>query len=147
MINTKEEILGFINQNPLCFVATHDGDQPRVRGIMMYKADANGIIISTAKNKDFFKQMIANSKTELCFYHEKIQIRITGTASDLDDNLALKQEIVAARPFLQPMIDYKGYDFMGLICITNCVATVWDFENPFARKRFVKLFDDCLPAR
>jgi uncharacterized pyridoxamine 5'-phosphate oxidase family protein len=142
MFNTKEDILSFINQNPLCFVATDDGGQPRVRGIMIFRADINGIIISTAKNKDFFCQLKANPKTELCFYHEKIQIRITGTASDIDDNLTLKQEIIAARPFLQPMIDYKGYDFMGLKCIGNCVATVWDFDNPFARKRFVKLFEE-----
>jgi len=141
MFNTKEEILAFINQNPLCFVATDDGGQPRVRGIMMYKADTNGIIISTAKNKDFYRQLLANPKTELCFYHEKIQIRITGMAADMDDNLDLKKEVVAARPFLQPMIDFKGYDFMGLICISHCIATVWNFENPFGRKRFVKLFD------
>jgi len=141
MLNTKEEILNFINQNPICFVATDDGGQPRVRGIMMYKADANGIIISTAKNKDFYLQLKANPKTELCFYHEKIQIRITGTATDIDENLELKKEIVASRPFLQPMIDYKGYDFMGLVCINNCIATVWDFDSPFSRKRFIKLFD------
>ncbi|MEI6124069.1 MAG: pyridoxamine 5'-phosphate oxidase family protein [Bacteroidota bacterium] len=140
MFTTKEEILAFINQNPLCFIATADSEQPRVRGIMTYKADEDGIIISTAKNKDFYKQLIANPKTELCFYHDKTQIRITGTATDMDENLALKQEIVAARPFIQPMIDNKGYDFMGLLCIINCVATVWDFNNPFARKRFIKLY-------
>jgi len=142
MFTTKEEILNFINQNPLCFVATDDGGQPRVRGIMMFRANTNGIIISTAKNKDFFNQLKANPKTELCFYHEKTQIRITGNASDIDDYLALKQEIVAARPFLQPMIDYKGFDFMGLLCISGCVATVWDLENPLGRKRFVKLFEE-----
>jgi len=142
MLSTKEEILSYINQNPLCFVASDDGGQPRVRGIMMYKADSSGIIISTAKNKDFFQQLKANPKTELCFYHDKIQIRITGTATDMDENLALKHEIVDARPFLKPMIDYKGYDFMGLLCIINCIATVWDFDNPFARKRFVKLFEE-----
>jgi uncharacterized pyridoxamine 5'-phosphate oxidase family protein len=142
MFTTKEEILAFINQNPLCFMATDDDGQPRVRGIMTFRANTDGIIVSTAKNKDFYRQLMANPKTELCFYHDKTQIRITGTASDIDDNLALKQEIVAARPFLQPMIDYKGYDFMGLVCIANCVATVWDMESPFGRKRFVKLFEE-----
>jgi pyridoxamine 5'-phosphate oxidase len=142
MFNTKEEILNFINQNPLCFVATDDDGQPRVRGIMMFRADINGIIISTAKNKDFYRQLMSNPKTELCFYHEKIQIRISGQVCDIDQNLTLKKEIVAARPFLQPMIDYKGYDFMGLLQITNCTAVVWDFDNPFARKRFIKLFEE-----
>ena len=142
MLSTKEDILAFINQNPLCFVATDDNGQPRVRGIMMFKADTNGIIISTAKNKDFYQQLKSNPKTEICFYRDKIQIRITGTASDIDDNLALKQKILDARPFLKPMIEYKGYDFMGLFCIENCVATVWDFDNPFARKRFIKLFEE-----
>jgi uncharacterized pyridoxamine 5'-phosphate oxidase family protein len=142
MLTTKEEILAFINQNPLCFVATDDNGQPRVRGIMMFRADTGGIIISTAKNKDFYSQLKANPRTELCFYHDKMQIRITGMAMDIDDNLALKQEIVTARPFLQPMIEYKGYEFMGLLCITKCVATAWDMDSPFGRKRFVKLFDE-----
>ena len=139
MLATKEEILAFINQNPLGFIATADAEQPRVRGIMTYKANEDGIIISTAKNKDFYKQLMANPRTELCFYHDKTQIRVTGIATEIDTNLSLKQEIVAARDFLRPMIDYKGYDFMGLFCISECVATVWNIDSPFGRKRFVKL--------
>ncbi len=142
MFTTKEEILAFINQNPLCFVATDDKGQPRVRGIMTFSADTSGIIISTAKNKDFYQQLMTNPLTELCFYHDKTQIRITGTAEEKDEDITLKQKIVAARPFLQPMIDYKGYDFMGLLCISHCVATVWDMDSPFGRKRFVKLFEE-----
>ena len=34
---TKQEILDAINQNPVFYLATLDGDQPRVRGMLLYK--------------------------------------------------------------------------------------------------------------
>jgi len=43
----KTQILEFTNTNPVCRLATVEGDQPRVRGMMMYKADDEGIIFHT----------------------------------------------------------------------------------------------------
>ncbi len=39
---TRKEILEFINKNPVCFLATQDSEQPRVRGMMVVKADEKG---------------------------------------------------------------------------------------------------------
>ena len=39
---TREQILEFLNANPVCHLATCEGKQPRVRGMMMYRADATG---------------------------------------------------------------------------------------------------------
>jgi len=35
----KNEIFNLINQNPVFFLAITDGDQPRVRGMLLYRAD------------------------------------------------------------------------------------------------------------
>ncbi|MCU0915360.1 MAG: pyridoxamine 5'-phosphate oxidase family protein [Planctomycetes bacterium] len=48
---TREQILEFVNANPLCHLATCEGQQPRVRGMMMYRADAAGLIFHTGHFK------------------------------------------------------------------------------------------------
>jgi pyridoxamine 5'-phosphate oxidase len=141
MLNTKEEIIDFIGKNLLAFFATTENDQPRTRGIMIYKTDDKGIIFSTGKNKDFYKQLTANPKVELCFYGDNTQVRVTGTAINIDYDMALKQELVSARPFLQPWIEAAGYEVMGLFRVCNCKATVWTMETAMARKRYVDLFE------
>ena len=40
---TKQEIFEFVKKNPFCSLATIDGNLPRVRIIMLYRADENGI--------------------------------------------------------------------------------------------------------
>jgi len=141
MLNTKEEIIDFIEKNPLFFIATTDAGQPRVRGIMMYKTDDKGIIFTTGKNKDFYKQLQANPGVELCYYSNNVQVRITGTAVEADDDLAMKQEIVNARPFMKPWIEAAGYEVIALFRVCNCKATVWSLDQPLMRKRFVPLFE------
>jgi len=44
---TKQEVFEAISKSPAFYLATLDGDQPRVRGMMLYKADENGIIFHT----------------------------------------------------------------------------------------------------
>ncbi|HNW68767.1 MAG TPA: pyridoxamine 5'-phosphate oxidase family protein [Bacteroidales bacterium] len=141
MLNTREEIIDFIGENPLFFIATTDNGQPRVRGIMMYKTDDKGIIFSTGKNKDFYKQLLANPRVELCFYSNYMQVRVTGTVVEADDELAMKQEIVDARPFMKPWIEAMGYETIGLFRVCACKATVWSLDQPLMRKRFVPLFE------
>lgn len=141
MVNTKEEILDFMRSHPLFFIATIDKEQPRVRGIMMHKTDDKGIVFTTGKNKDFYKQLIANPKVELCFYSENTQVRITGTAIEIDEEISLKQEIVSSRPFMLSWIEAVGYDIMGLFRIYECKATCWSLDMPLARKRYITLFE------
>lgn len=41
---TKTEIIDLINKNPASHLATVDGTRPRVRGMLIYRADEQGII-------------------------------------------------------------------------------------------------------
>ena len=47
-IMTKEEMITFMNEHPVMHLATVEGNVPRVRAILMYKADENGIVFHTA---------------------------------------------------------------------------------------------------
>jgi pyridoxamine 5'-phosphate oxidase len=135
----KSEILAFLNANPTCYLATVEGKQPRVRAMGMVKADENGIIIETGTFKDVYKQMSANPNVELCFYNAKdgIQIRVSGAVKPVDD-LKLKKEIVAQRPFLKERIAKGGYEAMGVFRLKG-QAYVWSFQTAAEPKKYVQL--------
>ena len=63
-----QDIVKFANENPVCFLATADEDQPRVRGMLMWFADETGFYFSSANTKDLTKQLRANPKVEITFY-------------------------------------------------------------------------------
>jgi pyridoxamine 5'-phosphate oxidase len=138
---TRDEILGFINSNPACHLATAEADgQPHVRGMLMYKADDKGIVFHTGDFKDVWKQVMNNSKVEVCFNDPKsgTQIRVTGTAQSVEDQ-SLKEEIVKARPFLKSWVEKNGYQPLKVMRITGCRANVWTFDKNFEPKEFIKL--------
>lgn len=136
----KNEMLEFMRACQFCYLATADGEQPRLRGIMPYRIDENGVIFHTGKMKDLHKQLSANPKAELCFFdpQKNIQVRVTGTAESVED-LALKQEIVQNRDFLKPWVEQSGYEPLSVFRIKDCVGTVWTFETNFAAKEYVRL--------
>jgi len=137
---TKEEILEFATKNPVCSLATIDGNQPRVRTIMLYKADENGIIFCTGRDKAMNKQLQANPATELCFYNadQGLQVRIEGVVEMLDDS-ELKKKIVEAFTFLKPWVESQGYEVMICYLLNNARAVTWTMETNFEPKQYIQL--------
>lgn len=137
---TKEEILEFATKNPVCSLATIDGNQPRVRTIMLYKADENGIIFCTGRDKAVNKQLSANPAAELCFYNAEqgLHVRIEGTVEMLDD-LELKKKVVEAFSFLKPWVESQGYEVMICYRLKNARAVTWTMETKFDPKQYIQL--------
>ena len=82
---SKEEIFKIMNENPVLHLATMDGDQPRVRGMLLFRADEDGIIFHTGSFKDVYSQIQKNPKAELCFNGQGIQVRVSGVLEEVDD--------------------------------------------------------------
>ena len=137
---TKTEIIQFLNANPACHLATADGNQPRVRGMLMYRADEQGILLHTGSAKDLCKQMIANPRVELCFFNAKdsVQVRVTGKAELVEDQ-NLKEEIVANRPFMKPWVDQHGYKLIAVFRVKNAAAIVWTMATNLEPKVSIQL--------
>ena len=135
---TKEEIIAFLNANPTCFLATTEGNQPRVRAIGLVKADQDGLILEIGSFKDVYKQMVANPNVEACFFNAKdgIQIRVSGAVTPIDDN-KLKDEIIAQRPFLKERVEKGGYEAMGVFRLKGS-AYVWSFATNLEPKKYVQ---------
>lgn len=127
---TREEIIGFLNQNPVCHLATLENGKPRVRGMFMYRADEKGLLFHTGDFKSLAKQVADGAPVEACFNGQDMQVRVSGTA-ELVDDMALKKEIVSGRPFLQPWIAQHGYGMLVVIRVTRCEAAVWTMATNF----------------
>lgn len=138
---TRDKIFEIIKNHPACFLATAEtGGQPHVRGMLMYRADENGIIFHTGDFKDLWKQVMNNPRVELSFLDPETntQVRITGMAQSIED-LSLKEEIVKARPFLKPWVEKQGYEHLKVFKVTHLKATVWTFETNFEPKEYIVL--------
>ena len=114
----KKEILEFITNNPIAYMATVDGDKPRVRAMGTYRADENGIIFSMQSPKDVYKQLVKNPEVELCYYAEGTQIRVSGRMQESKDT-ALREEIVEKRQFYKPGVEDQGLDYVGVFILKN----------------------------
>ena len=136
----KQEIIEFINKNPVCYLATCDKKQPRVRGMMTYKADADGILFHTGRPKDLCKQITANPLVEMCYFDSgtNTQVRITGKAKIVED-LDLKKQIAKDRPFLLPIVEKHGYEMLVVFRVVANEAVVWTFAANLEPKQPLKM--------
>ncbi len=137
---TKQEIFQLMNQNPAFHLATVEGDQPRVRGMLLFRADEEGIIFHTASSKDLFRQIQANPKAELCFQGNGVQVRVTGVLEQVQDE-ALKAEIFAhpTRKFLQPWKELGIENLLTVFRMRNGKAVTWTMETNFDEKKYIEL--------
>ena len=138
----KAEILGFLNSNPTFNLATVEGNKPHVRGMLLFRADENGIIFNTGKVKDLYKQLTENPLVEMCFsngiFENLIQVRVSGTV-ELVEDLNLKKEIVQKRDFLKPWIEQAGYDALAVFRLKHGSAQVWTMATNVAPKEYIEL--------
>lgn len=135
----KSEILEFLNRNPVVYLATVEGKNPRVRGMMLYRITPEGIIFHTGKTKDLHKQLESNPQVELCAFSQKenMQVRLSGKAELLEDE-ALKQEMVEKRPFMKPWVAKYGLGLLTIWRIKPARACVWTMESNFSPKEYIE---------
>jgi pyridoxamine 5'-phosphate oxidase len=97
-----EEYAKFANENPVCFLATVEGDQPRVRALAMWFADETGFYFQSQSVKALSRQLHKNSKVEASFHapeYKKI-MRVSGKIKFIDD-VAMKTRCLEERTFLK----------------------------------------------
>lgn len=100
-----KDVYEFANINPLCYLATVEGDQPRVRAFVMWYAGDRGFYFHTSSGKEVFKQIVSNPKVEICFYATQsgAMMRATGKAVVLDD-LEMKKRLLEDLPYVKQMV-------------------------------------------
>jgi uncharacterized pyridoxamine 5'-phosphate oxidase family protein len=123
------------NKNPACWLSTVEGDQPRVRGFLLWYADKKGFYFHTGTTKNVCKQLKKNPRIEVCFYDpgpskmESRMMRVAGKVKFLDD-IALKSRLLEERPFLKAIGAGKPDDpLLAVFQIYTGEAHIWKMEN------------------
>jgi general stress protein 26 len=83
------------------YLATMDGDQPRVRPISPVRTEGFTVYVANLRSYHKTAEIAANPKVELCYLDERHdQVRITGLAEMVTDH-ALLEEIWNSNPLLR----------------------------------------------
>ena len=128
-----KDCIEFAQKNPVCFLATIDGDQPRVRAFLFWFADETGFYFQTLAPKDVFQQIKVNPKTEVCFYNNgdlmtAKMLRITGTVEFRDD-ATLKDRLVRDMPFLATVGNGPKDPIFQIFRIGKGEAVFWTMRD------------------
>ncbi|MBE6470184.1 MAG: NimC/NimA family protein [Coriobacteriaceae bacterium] len=99
-----QEVYDFLKEAQTYFLATADGDQPRVRAFGTIDLFEGKLYIQTGKAKDVYKQLVANPKFELCATKGLDWVRVTGSLVP-DDRVEPKKHMLDAYPDLRAMYD------------------------------------------
>ena len=84
-----EKVLQFLKDAETYYLATVEGDQPRVRPFGTAHIFEGKLYIQTGKVKDVSKQLHANPKAEICAFKGGEWIRVAGELVE-DDRVVCK---------------------------------------------------------
>jgi uncharacterized pyridoxamine 5'-phosphate oxidase family protein len=122
-----ERVVQFLKDAQVYYLATVDGDQPRVRPFGTAHIFEGKLYIQTGKIKDVSKQIHANPKVEVCAFKDGEWIRIAGKLVE-DDRVEARQSMLDAYPELQGM--YKADDGnTEVFYLKNATATFSSFTK------------------
>ena len=99
-----ERVLKFLKDAQVYYLATVEGDQPRVRPFGTIHLFKGKLYIQTGKRKDVSKQLHQNPKAEICAFLNGDWIRITGKLIE-DDRREARVSMLDAYPSLKAMYD------------------------------------------
>ena len=99
-----ERVCQFLKDAGVYYLATVEGDQPRVRPFGTANIFEGKLYIQTGKVKPTSKQLLANPKAEISAFHNGTWIRIAGKLVE-DDRVEAKKSMLDAYPNLRGMYD------------------------------------------
>ena len=123
-----QEVHDFLKKCGSYYIATLEGDQPRVRAFGTIHLFDGKLYIQTGKVKDVSKQMAVNPKVEICAFNGDEWIRVAATVVD-DPRLEAKESMLEAYPSLKGRYSATD-DNMQVLYLTNVTATISAFTHP-----------------
>ena len=124
-----QEVYDFLKACNTYYLATVEGDQPRVRPFGTIDIFEDKLYIQTGKVKDVSKEMQANPKVEICAFDGQKWIRVAGEVVR-DDRVEPKKHMLDSYPNLQAL--YRADDDnTEVLYLKNVTATISSFtEEP-----------------
>ena len=133
--------IDFTNENKICFLATTENGEPRVRALGFWFADETGFYFQTGSMKSLYQQLKENPKAEACFYKSEDMIgtmlRISGEVEFLDDK-KLKERVMSERSFLKKFGLSVDDPRLIVFRIGHGQAHFWTMENNLKPKEIIE---------
>ena len=123
-----EEVYKFLKEAQTYYLATVEGDQPRVRPFGTADLFEGKLYIQTGKVKEVSKQIQANPKVEICAFMDGRWLRVAGTLVR-DDRVEAKAHMLDAHPSLKGMYSAED-DNTEVLYFKDAVATFSSFTEP-----------------
>ena len=125
--NIMERVCKFLKDAGTYYLATVEGDQPRVRPFGTAHIFEGRLYIQTGKAKPVSKQLMANPKAEICAFHNGTWVRIAGELVE-DDRVEARKSMLDAYPSLRKMYDENDGNTQ-VFYFKNATATFSSFTS------------------
>ena len=123
-----KEVCEFLKSAGTYYLATVEGDQPRVRPFGTVEIFEDKLYIQTGKSKDVSKQLAANPKAEICAFKDGVWLRVSGELVS-DDRRKAKAHMLDNYPELKGMYSADD-DNTQVLYFKNATATFSSFTAP-----------------
>jgi uncharacterized pyridoxamine 5'-phosphate oxidase family protein len=129
-----QEVYEFLKKCGTYYLATAEGDQPRVRPFGTADIFEGRLYIQTGKSKEVSRQIQANPKVEICAFADGKWLRIAGKLVR-DDRVEAKRHMLDAYPSLKAMYSAED-DNTEVLYFEEAVATFSSFTEAPRTVRF-----------
>lgn len=123
-----EEVYQFLKACGTYYLATMDGEQPRVRPFGTIDCYNGQLTIQTGRKKDVAQQMLVNSRVELCAFDGQRWLRITAKAVEVPE-VEAQEHMFSQYPNLRAAYTPGDGNTM-IFALTEASATFSSFTEP-----------------
>ena len=116
-----KRVYDFLKKAGVYYLATAEGDQPRVRPFGTVNEFEGKLYVQTGKVKPTSKQLAANPKAEICAFCDGTWIRISCELVE-DDRIEAKKSMLDAYPNLRGMYNENDGNTQ-VFYMKNAIAT------------------------
>lgn len=129
-----QKVCDFLKKAETYYLATVEGDQPRVRPFGTAHIFEGKLYIQTGKAKAVSKQLATNPKVEICAFNGGMWLRLSGELTE-DDRSEARKSMLDAYPNLRAMYDENDGNTQ-VFYFKNATATFSSFTAPSEIIRF-----------
>lgn len=123
-----KEVYDFLKKCGTYYIATTEGDQPRVRPFGTIDVFEGKLYIQTGLKKPVAEQIRKNPKIEICAFSEGKWIRVTAVA-ELDERIEAQKHMLDNYPELQAMYQ-PGDGNTAVFRLVSGQAQICSFTAP-----------------
>ena len=120
-----KRVLDFLKKAEVYYLATVEGDQPRVRPFGTINEFEGRLYIQTGQVKPTSKQLAANPKAEICAFKDGAWIRVACELVE-DDRFEARKSMLDAYPNLRHMYNENDGNTQ-VFYMQNATATISSF--------------------